>query len=119
MLKKVLLLITLALALTSAAACSTTTSSDYSKTAIIDVRTAEEYAAGHLEGAVNIDVESPTFQAVIESLPTEEAYAVYCRTGRRSAVAKEKMDASGFTAVADLGSLEDAASSTGRKVVTS
>ncbi|MCU0263799.1 MAG: rhodanese-like domain-containing protein [Candidatus Nanopelagicales bacterium] len=71
-------------------------------TVIVDVRTPGEYAAGHMAGAVNIDVESPDFGAQIAGLPKDTQYAVYCRSGRRSALATDQMAAAGFTALVNL-----------------
>lgn len=52
---------------------------------LVDVRTAMEYAEGHLSGSINIDVLSPTFLAeAIEQLDTQLPVAVYCRSGARS-----------------------------------
>ncbi len=67
---------------------------------VLDVRTAEEYADGHLAGALNIDVNADGFvQAAKEALPTEKTIAVYCRGGRRSVKACELLDAEGFQTV--------------------
>jgi phage shock protein E len=85
---------------------------------IIDVRAPEEFAAGHLEGAVNIDVSASDFDAVVSELDTDGSYAVYCRTGNRSAQAAERMSGLGFDDVIDLGSLEEAEAATGIALVT-
>jgi phage shock protein E len=66
-------------------------------TTILDVRTAEEFAQGHLPGAVNIDVESPDFTAQLTALDPSAPYAVYCRSGNRSGVAVATMTGQGFT----------------------
>lgn len=51
----------------------------------LDVRTSEEYAAGHLSGAVNIDVLQPDFEKnCLKTLPKQHTIAVYCRGGNRS-----------------------------------
>lgn len=69
---------------------------------VLDVRTPEEYAAGHLPDAINIDVSAPDFGSRVEQLDKEAAYAVYCRSGNRSAVALDQMLEMGFTDVAHL-----------------
>ena len=69
---------------------------------VLDVRTPEEYAAGHLPDAVNVDVQSPDFATEIATLDRDAAYAVYCQSGNRSGVAAEEMVATGFTDVAHL-----------------
>lgn len=70
---------------------------------VIDVRTPEEFAAGHIEGAVNLDIASPDFVAQIENLDTAGEYAVYCRSGNRSGVATAQMADAGLTSIVDLG----------------
>ena len=84
---------------------------------LIDVRSAEEYASGHLEGAVNLDLTSGQLEAELASLDPSTQYFVYCRTGNRSATAAALMVDAGFTDVTDLGGVEDAAASTGIAVV--
>lgn len=69
---------------------------------VIDVRTPEEFAAGHIEGAVNIDIASPDFATQIGQLDPQKTYAVYCRSDNRSGVATTQMANSGFTSVYDL-----------------
>ena len=85
---------------------------------VIDVRTAAEFAEGHVQGAINLDIESGAFQAKLASLDASVAYALYCRSGRRSAIATEQMTTAGFTEVRDLGALEPAAQSLGLPIVT-
>jgi len=71
-------------------------------TVVVDVRTPAEFAAGHVDGAVNIDVESADFASQIATLPNETTYAVYCRSGRRSALATDQMAEAGFTSLVNL-----------------
>ncbi len=73
--------------------------------AVIDVRTPSEYAAGHVEGAENIDVSDPTFVEQVQKLDKDGAYVVYCQSGNRSASAAEKMADLGFTEVVDAGGI--------------
>ena len=63
---------------------------------LLDVRTPEEFAAGHVPGALNIDVSSPTFDDEIAALPADDTYVVYCRSGNRSAQAAATMVDAGF-----------------------
>ncbi len=63
---------------------------------ILDVRTPEEYAAGHIAGAVNIDIESSDFVGLISALDPSKDYAVYCRSGNRSRAAIETMSGMGY-----------------------
>jgi rhodanese-related sulfurtransferase len=77
---------------------------------IVDVRTPAEFAAGHVEGAVNINVESPTFADEIAKLDKAASYSLYCRSGNRSAVAMDQMTEAGFTDITNLdGGLVDLA----------
>lgn len=76
---------------------------------VIDVRTPAEFSSGHVAGAVNIDVESPDFGARIEELDKDDSYLVYCRSGRRSALAAEQMAEAGFSDIADAGGLVELA----------
>ena len=76
--------------------------------AVIDVRTPEEYAEGHVEGATNIDVQATDFDDRVAELDRDTTYVVYCRSGNRSAAAAERMREAGLTVV-DGGSLEDMA----------
>lgn len=85
---------------------------------IIDVRTSEEFAEGHLQGALNYNVEDGSLEAALGDLDPTASYQVYCRTGRRSAIATDLMTSNGFTNVTDLGSLEEAAGATGISVVS-
>ena len=71
-------------------------------TVVVDVRTPAEYAAGHVDGAINVDVESGDFATQIAALPKDTQYAVYCRSGRRSTVATNQMAEAGFTSLVNL-----------------
>ena len=85
----------------------------------IDVRTPAEYAAGHVDGAINLDVESADFASGIAALPKDSTYNVYCRSGRRSALAAEQLADAGFASVVNLdGGLADLQAA-GVPVVTS
>lgn len=67
---------------------------------VLDVRTASEFKDGHLEGAMNIDQAQNDFiQKAQESLPADRMIAVYCRSGRRSTSAAERLAANGYQVV--------------------
>jgi len=68
----------------------------------LDVRTAGEFMAGHINGAINIDVEGNTFDAEIANLDKSKTYAVYCQSGRRSQIAVDKMASAGFASLFNL-----------------
>lgn len=74
---------------------------------IIDVRTPAEYAAGHIAGAQNIDVEAADFGSKIAALDKTAPYLVYCHSGRRSGIAATQMAAAGFTNIVDGGAMAD------------
>ena len=74
---------------------------------VIDVRTPSEFAAGHVAGARNIDVEAADFGSKIAALDKNAPYLLYCRSGRRSAVAAQQMKDAGFTDVVDAGGMAD------------
>ncbi|MGV6989019.1 rhodanese-like domain-containing protein [Testudinibacter sp. P80/BLE/0925] len=70
---------------------------------LIDVREADEFAAGHLQSAVNIPYAQ--IGAQISRLTTDKTQAiyVYCRSGRRSALAKAELEKLGYRNVQNLG----------------
>ncbi|MGP6203698.1 rhodanese-like domain-containing protein [Microbacterium sp.] len=104
---------------TSLAACSATPSVEVPEGAvIIDVRTPDEYAEGHLEGAINVNLQSGSFEQEIAEQPLDGTYIVYCRTGNRSAQAVAIMTDLGFTDVTDAGGVSDASAATGIPIVT-
>ena len=69
---------------------------------IIDVRTAEEFAAGHIAGAQLIDISSSDFKSRVEALDRAGTYFVYCRSGNRSAAATALMVDLGFSSLVEL-----------------
>lgn len=69
----------------------------------VDVRTPAEYQGGHLDGALNIDVQAPDFADRVDELPKNDTYVVYCRSGNRSAAAIGIMEDLGFTSLIDGG----------------
>ncbi len=83
---------------------------------LIDVRTASEYAEGHLEGARLLDVTDGELQQALPDLDPAATYLVYCRSGNRASQAKALMEDAGFTDVTNLGSLNDASKATGLSV---
>lgn len=69
---------------------------------VIDVRTPEEFAAEHIDGAVNINVADPTFGTQVAALDPAKTYAVYCHSGNRSQTAVSQMSQAGFTHIYEL-----------------
>lgn len=71
-----------------------------SSVVLLDVRTASEFAEGHIEGAINIDQgQSDFMEKAKAALPMDKKIAVYCRSGRRSANAAGKLAAEGYRCV--------------------
>ena len=66
---------------------------------LIDVRTPGEFAEGNITNALNIDVQSSSFDSQIAQLDPTKTYALYCRSGNRSGIAAEKMADAGFTSI--------------------
>lgn len=67
---------------------------------LVDVRTAGEYDAGHIENARNIDVLKDTFRSIaIGTLPKDKTIAVYCRSGKRSLKAAAILAKEGYKVV--------------------
>ena len=66
---------------------------------LVDVRTAEEYAAGHIANAKNIDVLKSDFKNNASTLPKNKQIAVYCRSGKRSLVAANILAKMGYKVI--------------------
>lgn len=71
--------------------------------AVIDVRTPEEFATGHLRGATNIDVQAADFHQRVGELDKGASYVLYCRSGSRAGAAADMMLDMGFTDVVNAG----------------
>jgi rhodanese-related sulfurtransferase len=69
---------------------------------LIDVRTPDEYAAGTIEGAKNMDFYGENFQADLESLDKEQPVMIFCKSGGRSGQTLEMMKEMGFSTVLEL-----------------
>ncbi len=69
---------------------------------LLDVRTADEHDQVHLAGDVLIDIYDYGFMGQIQSLPRENSYLIYCRTGNRSSLACDLMRRIGFNSVCNL-----------------
>ena len=68
-----------------------------SQVQLLDVRTAKEYAEGHISGATLLDVKSPDFISKAKNmLDPSQPVAVYCRSGKRSAMAANQLAKAGF-----------------------
>jgi phage shock protein E len=85
---------------------------------LVDVRTPEEFAAGHIDGAINIDFQAPDFADQVGALDKTAAYAIYCHSGNRSGQAEALMAGMGFTDMTDLTGGITAWTEAGMAVVT-
>jgi rhodanese-related sulfurtransferase len=74
---------------------------------VVDVRTPEEFAEGHIEDAVLL-TDSDIPAKAVEVLPDKAAtILVYCRSGRRSELAAQKLVEMGYTGIHDFGGILD------------
>ncbi len=69
---------------------------------ILDVRTPQEFQAGHIKGAINIDFYAPDFPQKLDRLDKGKVYVVYCRSGNRSAKTVALMKQQGFRVVYEI-----------------
>ena len=103
----------------SLSACAAQSQDPASFAQIIDVRTPEEWATGHIEGAIRIGVADADFAQQLEALDPNLDYFIYCRSGNRSGQAINQMKGLGFTGnLVNGGSVANAASSLGLPIVT-
>ena len=71
-------------------------------TVVLDVRTPEEFAEGHLDGAVMLDFYEPDFADQLARLDANTPYVLYCRSGNRSGETLTLMGQMGFTDVTEI-----------------
>ena len=74
---------------------------------IVDVRTPEEFVNGHLEDAINLNINSEDFLDELQELDKDKTYLIYCRSGSRSAQAVAVMEELGYKEVYDMGGIMD------------
>lgn len=78
--------------------------------AVVDVRTPEEFAAGHIDGAVNIPLDQiQNGSAHLESFKKDSPILLYCRSGRRSGMAKELLEQQGYSKLTNGGGVSSLA----------
>lgn len=90
------------LELTSAADIAEIVDAPPADLVILDIRTPEEFAAGHLADAINIDYYAADFEAQLSGLDPTVPYVMYCNSGNRSSNALPLMDSIGFEEVYEL-----------------
>ncbi|MCR4330677.1 MAG: rhodanese-like domain-containing protein [Patescibacteria group bacterium] len=69
---------------------------------MLDVRTKEEYASGHIEGSANFDIYQSSFVEELNKLPKNKKCIVYCQSGGRAGQALGIMKKNGFENVSNL-----------------
>lgn len=69
---------------------------------LVDVRTPSEFATGHIDQAINIDFENPSFASEVKKLDTTKTYFVYCRSGNRSGQAVSIIKSNGIKNIYEL-----------------
>ena len=74
---------------------------------ILDVRRPDEFAAGHIPGAINVPNESIGKDEIAELPNKSQLILVYCRSGRRSKEAAEKLVKLGYTNIVEFGGILD------------
>ena len=74
---------------------------------VIDVRTADEFATGHVEGAINIPFEDIVPELAKLKLDKTTDLVLYCRSGRRSGIALDALKAEGYSKTLNAGGYED------------
>lgn len=74
---------------------------------ILDVRRADEYAGGHIPGAINVANESINDTCPEELPDMNQTIYVYCRSGNRSKQASEKLVSLGYTNIIEFGGILD------------
>jgi len=72
------------------------------KIVVLDVRTPEEFAAGHIAGATNLDFRNPDFEKKLSALDKSKSYLVHCAAGGRSAKTRELMKKQQFQSIYHL-----------------
>lgn len=80
---------------------------------LVDVRTPEEYAEGHLPEAVNIPFEQIAEAFAKQGIAKDTPVVVYCRSGRRSGIAKESLEKAGYQEVYNGGGYDSLKASAG------
>ncbi len=87
-------------------------------THILDIRTPEEVAEGHIAGAIIVDFRGEDFEAEISKLDMAADYVIHCRSGARVSSAIPMMRELGFTGeLTNAGGIDDAAAMTGQPIV--
>lgn len=82
--------------------------SSAAKEVIIDVRTPQEFAQGHIEGAINIDHSVIAQEIAKAQVAKDDDVILYCRSGRRSGIAMNQLQKMGYGKAQNFGGLDEA-----------
>jgi phage shock protein E len=80
----------------------------FAKEVVIDVRTEQEFQAGHIQGALLIPHDQIAQKIANAKISKDDHVVLYCRSGRRSGMALDTLKGLGFSNVENYGSLEQA-----------
>ena len=80
----------------------------WGKTFLIDVRTPEEFSAGHIQGAINIEYQAIGQKIAQSGAARNDEVILYCHSGRRAGIARETLLKAGFVNVQNYGGMEEA-----------
>lgn len=72
------------------------------KVSVVDIRTPQEFAQGHIKNAINIDWYQRSFRELIQDIPKDKPIAIYCRSGNRTSKAANLLQSLGFTEIVNL-----------------
>ena len=74
---------------------------------ILDVRTPEEFASGHIPNAINIPLDTIGSEPIPQLPKKDQVILVYCRSGNRSKTASQKLAEQGYTQIFEFGGIKD------------
>lgn len=87
----------------------TLASAALAKEVVIDVRTPQEYAGGHIDGAINIDHSLIAQEIGKAKVAKDDTVILYCRSGRRSEMALDTLKKMGYSKAQNFGGIDEAA----------
>ncbi len=85
------------------------------KDVIIDVRSPQEFAAGHVEGAINIEHTAIAQEIAKAGVSKDDTVLLYCQSGRRSGIALDTLKGMGFSKAENVGGIEQARKTLAKK----
>ncbi|TXH90551.1 MAG: rhodanese-like domain-containing protein [Rhodoferax sp.] len=92
------------------------TTTAFAKDVVIDVRTPQEYAGGHIAGAINIDHSVIAQEIGKAKVAKDDNVILYCRSGRRSEMAMDVLRKMGYSKAQNFGGMDEAAKRLQRKL---